>query len=99
MLIEPTQYQPRQAQPIADEKRVGTWKQTKYSGAVKRDRKAQLTERCTMLLGAVRQARERANRAHADQVSVGVPAFAFLLGWADRGRAPRRLRHPESHRR
>jgi len=40
-----------------------------------------------------------ASRAHADQVSVGVPAFAFLLGWADRGRAHRRPRHPESHRR
>jgi len=33
-----------------------------------------------MLLGAVRQARERANRAHADQVSVGGPVFGFLLG-------------------
>ena len=54
-------------------------------------------ERCTMLDAAVRHARERANRAHADQVSVGVPVFAFLLGWADRGRAPRRPRHPESH--
>ena len=41
-----------------------------------------------------RQARERASRAHADRVSVGVPAFAFLLGWADRGRASRRPRHP-----
>ena len=48
---------------------------------------------------AAGQARERASRAHADQVSVGVPAFAFLLGWADRCRAPRRPRHPESHRR
>jgi hypothetical protein len=61
VLIEPTQYQPGQAQPIPDEKRVGTSKQIKYSGALKRGRKAQLTERCTMLIGAVRQARERAN--------------------------------------
>jgi hypothetical protein len=36
-------------------------------------------ERAEAMLGAVRQARERANRAHADQVSVGGPVFAFLL--------------------
>jgi hypothetical protein len=32
-----------------------------------------------MLIAAVRHAGERANRAHADQVSVGGPVFAFLL--------------------
>jgi hypothetical protein len=32
------------------------------------------------MLGAVRQARECANRAVADPVSVGAPIFAFLLG-------------------
>jgi hypothetical protein len=37
-------------------------------------------ERAEAMPGAVRQARERASRAHADQVSVGVPALAFLLG-------------------
>ena len=37
-------------------------------------------ERAEAMLGAVRQARERASRAHADQVSVGAPAFACLLG-------------------
>jgi len=33
-----------------------------------------------MLIGAVRQARERANHAHADEVSVGCEIFALLLG-------------------
>ena len=55
-------------------------------------------ERAEAMLGAVRKAREHANHATADQVSIGVPAFAFLLGWADRSRAPRRARDPESHR-
>jgi hypothetical protein len=32
-----------------------------------------------MLIAAVWHARERANRAHSDQVSVGGPVFAFLL--------------------
>jgi hypothetical protein len=32
-----------------------------------------------MLIAAVRHVGERANRAHADQVSVGGPVFAFLL--------------------
>ena len=38
-----------------------------------------------MLIAAVRHARERANRAHADQVSVGGPVFAFLLPPAKAG--------------
>jgi hypothetical protein len=79
VLIDPTQRQPGKAQAVPDERRVGTWKMTKYSGAVPRDRKAQLVERCTTLLGAVRQARERANRAHADPVSVGREVFAYLV--------------------
>jgi hypothetical protein len=32
-----------------------------------------------MLIAAVRHARERASRAHADQVSIGGPVFAFLV--------------------
>ena len=43
-------------------------------------RLAHLIERAEAMLGALRQARERASRAHADPVSIGAEAFAFLLG-------------------
>jgi len=32
------------------------------------------------MLAAVKQARERANRAHAEPVSVVGPVFSFLIG-------------------
>jgi hypothetical protein len=32
------------------------------------------------MLAALRQARERANHAAAEPVSIGAPVFAFLLG-------------------
>jgi hypothetical protein len=80
VLIEPTQYQPGQAQAVPDEKRTGVWEITKFSGAVSRDRKAQLVERAEALLAALKQARERANNAGAPAQSVGAPVFAYLLG-------------------
>ena len=53
---------------------------TKFSGAVRRERKTQLIDRCEALLAAVEQARKRANRAHAEDTEVGDPVFEFLLG-------------------
>jgi len=80
VLIDPTQWQPGQAQAVPDEHRTGVWEITKFSGAVSRDRKAQLTETAEALLAALRQARERANHAAAPAVSIGREVFAFLLG-------------------
>jgi hypothetical protein len=80
VLIDPTQWQPGQAQAVPDEHRTGVWEITKFSGAVSRDRKAQLTENAEALLAALRQARERANHTAAPAVSIGREVFAFLLG-------------------
>jgi hypothetical protein len=71
VLIAPTQHQPGQAQAVPDGHRTGVWEITKFSGAVRRDRKAQLVENAEALLAALRQARERANHAGAPPVSVG----------------------------
>ena len=57
VLIDPTQYQPGQAQAVPGEKRTGVWKITKFLRAVSRDRKAQLVENAEALLAALRQAR------------------------------------------
>jgi len=80
VLMEPTQYQPGQAVPVSDDHREGKWEITDFSGAVRRERKTQLIERCEALLAAVKQVRERANRAHAKDIEVGDPVFEFLLG-------------------
>lgn len=84
VLLEPTQYQAGQAIPVPDNKREGKWEITYFSGAVSRQRKAELVERGEAVLAAVKQARERANRAHADQQDVGDPLLSFMLT----GRAP-----------
>lgn len=80
VLIEPTQHQPGQAQPISVQARIGMWEITKYSGALKPERKRELGERAEALLGAVRQARERANQGAAPVQDVGRHVFAYLLG-------------------
>jgi hypothetical protein len=79
VLIPPTQYQAGQAIPVPDTHREGEWRITYFSGAVSRERKTALIERAEALKAAVKQARERANRAHADEQSVGGPLFAYLL--------------------
>jgi hypothetical protein len=80
VLIPPTQYQAGQAIPVPDNHREGQWEITYFSGAVTRQRKAELVERAEALKAAVKQARERANRAYAEHVDVGTQIFDFLLG-------------------
>ena len=80
VLIAPTQHQLGQAQAVPDEHRTGVWEITKFSGAVSRERKAQLIENAEALLAGLRQARERANHEGAPPVSIGAAAWTFLLG-------------------
>lgn len=79
VLLPPTQYQAGQAIPVPDDHREGKWEITYFSGAVSRERKTALIERGEAAKAAVKQARERANRAHADEQNVGDPLFRFLL--------------------
>ena len=65
VLIAPTQHQLSQAQAVPDGHRTGVWEITKFSGAVSRERKAQLIENAEALLAGLRQARERANHEGA----------------------------------
>jgi hypothetical protein len=58
----------------------GPWEITKFSGAVSRERKAQLIENAEAPLARLRQARERANHEGAPPVSIGAPAWTFRLG-------------------
>jgi|SRR6185437_9661508 len=88
VLIAPTQHQLGQAQAVPDGRRTGVWEITKFSGAVTRERKARLIENAEALLARLRQARERANHEGAPPVSIGGPAWAFLLGSGERSRTP-----------
>jgi len=88
VLIAPTQHQLGQAQAVPDGRRTGVWEITKFSGAVTRERKARLIENAEALLARLRQARERANHEGAPPVSIGGPAWAFLLDSGERSRTP-----------
>jgi hypothetical protein len=79
VLLDPTQWQAGQAIPVPDNQREGVWEITYFSGAVTRQRKTELVERGEALKAAVKQARERANRVHADPVDVAEPLFRFLI--------------------
>ena len=80
VLIDPTQWQPGQAQAVPDEHRTGVCEITRFSGARSRDRKTLLIENAETLLAALRQARERANHEGAPPVSVGREVFVLVLG-------------------
>jgi hypothetical protein len=78
VLIAPTQHQPGQAQAVPDGHRTGVWEITKFSGAVRRDRKAQLVENAEALLAALRQAASgpttRVPRPSASAAGLRLPA-------------------------
>jgi hypothetical protein len=80
MLLKSTQYQPGQAIPIPDEKRVGKWKVTKFHGGVKREQVR--AGRALRGDGGRGQAGPRARQPGARRSchSVGGPVFSFLIG-------------------
>ena len=80
VLIAPTQRRRGQALGRPGRAPTGVWEITKFSGAVSRERKAQLIENAEALLAGLRQARERANHEGAPPVSIGAAAWTFLLG-------------------
>lgn len=58
---------------------VGTWRTTKYSGALPATRVAELLERTEKLRDAVKVAREEANGQIAKEITVGKKIFDFLF--------------------
>lgn len=79
ILLQPTQWQQGKAELISEETRLGLWEITRFSGALAPQRKRQLAERAEALVVALKQARERANRAPAPVRDVAGPLFGYLL--------------------
>lgn len=71
---------PAQTQLITEDVNIGTWEQTKFSGAIPANNKTQLLAKLETLSKAVKFAREEANTVDAPTQSVGTKVFTWLLG-------------------
>lgn len=80
VLYPATEKHPAQTQMITEDEVVGTWEETKMSGALPLPRKQQLLERVEKLAKAVKFAREEANGTTADEQQVGAKVFSWLFG-------------------
>jgi hypothetical protein len=79
VLYDATKEHPAQTQLITEDVVVGYWDTVKHSGALPAPRKKELMSRIEKLSHAVKFAREKANAADAETVSVGKPIFDYLL--------------------
>lgn len=74
---EATEHHPAQTEVWHEDIVVGTWKTTKYSGALPKQRKERLLAKVESLLKAIKFAREEANATEVPQKKVG----AKILNW------------------
>jgi hypothetical protein len=79
VLYDATKEHPAQTQLITEDVVVGYWDTVKHSGALPAPRKKELLSRIEKLAQAVKFAREKANAADAETVSVGKSIFDYLL--------------------
>lgn len=81
ILHPPTKEHPAQVKSITQDVITGTWKTTKYSGAMPVDERDKLLARVEKLQNAVKQARETANdmTVPADVPSAGKAIFDFVF--------------------
>lgn len=75
-----TDKHPAQVEVYHEDVVVGTWKTTKFSGALEAKRVKQLVNRVEELQKAVKSAREQANMTDVTQQTVGATVFAYLFG-------------------
>ncbi len=78
-LYEATKEHPAQTQLIDEEIVVGTWKKTKYSGAIPGPEKKKLLTRIQCLSDAIKFAREQANATQAVERKIGNTVLAFIF--------------------
>lgn len=75
-----TDKHPAQVEVYFEDTTVGTWEMVRYSAALSATRRAKLQERVSVLLAAVKAAREEANSVEAPAISgMGKAVFDFLL--------------------
>jgi len=71
---------PAQVKEVSEDKNVGKWVDTHWSGMYSPAQKSALLGRIDTLLRAVKQARQRANCAEVLSVSIGDKLSQFILG-------------------
>jgi hypothetical protein len=76
---EATKEHPAQVDVLQEDKLVGYWSTTKFSGAIQRDRAQLLRDRVESLMAAVKQAREHANLVEVPKVAAGQAVFDYLF--------------------
>jgi hypothetical protein len=80
VLYPATPEHPAQTQLITEDEVVGTWQQTKLSGAYTNEEKKTLLARVQKLANAVKVAREQANMVEADNQDAGNTITKWLFG-------------------
>jgi hypothetical protein len=76
---EATKEHPAQVDIVHDDKLVGYWSTTKFSGAIPRQTVQELRERIEKLQAAVKTAREAANMVKVPAVEAGSKIFGYLF--------------------
>jgi hypothetical protein len=79
---EATDKHPAQVEVYHEDTVVGTWKTTKFSGALEESTVKSLRDRVRRLSEAVKKAREEANSMEVDDVHIGEAVFTYLA-WTD----------------
>lgn len=78
-MYQATDKHPAQTQLVQEDVIVGSWNQTKMSGAIQPQQKDMLLQRIEKLQKAVKFAREEANSVDADNVEAGKVIFDWIL--------------------
>jgi hypothetical protein len=75
-----TERHPAQVEVFTEDVIVGTWSNTKYSGALTAARRSELLHRIDVLRLAIKEARERANLVEVVDLRVAKSMFDYILG-------------------
>ncbi len=76
---EATAHHPAQVDVYSEDIVIGTWTTKKFSSAIPESRRVELVKRLQVLLTALQQAREEANRAIVDHKKVGAVLLRYLF--------------------
>jgi hypothetical protein len=79
VLSLPTKEHPAQVQVVTEDVPTGRWTTVKRSGALTAEHKREMERRIAALQGAVKTAREQANREDAPGMNAGVALARYLL--------------------
>lgn len=76
-----TDRHPAQVGEYVKERLLGTYTKVEFSGMITPVQKSEILERLDGLLGAIKQARCRANMQEAPSVTIGKKLFSIIHGW------------------